>query len=184
MFNAEILKIITEKDQNQDNIITYLLSLHYGLRPSYVPDIVKKRANILGIVNRDFKSGTVKWIVPLFDSENPQQIVPNLRWEWVHTEYRTLFTEIDPKRGGDKGGCIKKMKQFFAANPSVRKEMILEATKLYLETFNDGTQDPKYLIHADYFISKNKLSRLSQYIEILPEEGSNVPKRMKGLQDY
>lgn len=183
MWNPKILEIIIKHDQNSDDILVYLLSLHYGLKPSYVPDIVKKSTNIMGIVNRDFERGKVKWILPLFNSQ-PQQAVLDSKWDWVQAEYRELFRAIDPKRGGDKQSCLKKMQKFFAQNPDVRKDDIIRATNSYLDEFKDGKQDPKFLIHADYFIKKLDQSRLAQYVELLSDEDSKGPKKIRGLQDY
>ena len=191
MISNKIVKVIENSGFNICDIVTYLLSLHFKLKPEYIPELVKKRTNTLGIINRDFNKGTVIWIVPLFDS-TPQQITliqENTTWIWVNTEYRQMFIDINRYKGGDKASCIIKMKQFFSENPEIRKEDVLKATKLYLEGFQNGTENPKFLQQANYFIFKGKKggenyqSRLSQFLEaIKTEKIENTDKYMRGLR--
>lgn len=184
MWNSEILKKITDYDYNKDDILVYLLSLYYGLKPKYIPELVKKQTNIMGVVNRDFKERGIQWDIPLFDSKSIIVDDQNPNWDWVWTEYRSLWKEIDPKRVGDKQGCLKKMQKFFSENPLVRKDDIIRAANVYLEDFKNGKNNPKFLIHADYFIKKNEQSRLAQSIELLmnnSEKKSEKHMRMRGL---
>ncbi len=188
MINPKIVRIIEQKGFETSNIITYLLSLHYNLKPDYIPELVKKQTYVTGIVNRDFKHGTILWIVPLFDSvsTNPP---PAVQWEWVDKEYRKLFIEIRKDAGGDKQACMNKMKKFFSENPEVRKDDVIRATMLYLDGFKSGKEDPKFLQQANYFIFKgvqgavNYQSRLSQFLELVGEgQNPKSNRRMKGLQ--
>lgn len=117
------------------------------------------------IVDRDYKTGTITWAVPLYEGEEND-------WGWVLAEYRPLFSSINKVRAGSPSSCIKRMKELFKRKPEVRKDMVIDATKLYLASVTD----PQYLISADYFIQKDKganaISRLEQFIEIVKEEES------------
>jgi hypothetical protein len=57
------------------------------------------------------------------------------------------------------------MKRFFAENPEIRKEDVIEATKMYIRETNDHT----YLRLPHYFIFKgvglNRISDLSFWID-------------------
>jgi len=174
MINREVIEKLKSYGINVDNALTYLLSLYYNLKPDYIPELVIKQVNTTGILIRNYKKGIVEWTIPLFsDKPMPEHLVS--KWDWVITEYRKMFMDIDPKKGGDRKSCIVKMKQFFAENPEVRKDDILEATKLYLNPFAFGYEDTTYMQQANYFISKmtkahgttSYESRLSEHIELL-----------------
>src|SRR3990167_1923558 len=84
---------------------------------------------------------------------------------WVN-QWRALFPDV--KSGGysiqgTKGGCAKKLKQFFNNNPEVTKEEVFQATKLYIEEFRRKRW--AYMKIADYFVSKDGGSLLEQYID-------------------
>ena len=175
--NPQIIDICKEHNLNSEVIVLVLLAHYYNVIPdsfriTYEEEI--KAVYFLGIVtpNEDFTSIT-NWNIPLFNSDTIAD-----EWAWVISEYRILFT----KRRGDAGGtiasCVDKMKKFFAENPSVRKDDVMEAAKLYIKQ----TPDPKFLQKASYFINKNKTeSRLSEYLEILKakEKVTTVDKYSK-----
>jgi hypothetical protein len=186
-FNEEIIKTLKNYGVNIDNGLLYLLSLYHNLNTDIIPEIIKKQINITGIIIRDYVEGTVKWTMPLFiDQPMPKQLTS--KWDWVHTEYRKLFMDIDPKKGGDKKSCLVKMKTFFSENPEVRKEDILNATKLYLDDFKRGREEITYMQQANYFISKtvkalgttSYSSRLSMYLELL-DKVSNKETNLKNV---
>ena len=191
MINNKVIKIVENSGGNKDYILVYLLSLYFNLNSQMIPENVKDFTNRLGIIDRNYKKGTIKWLVPLFDSTITNEIVAD--WRWVHNEYRTLFMTIRSDAGGDKQGTLNKMKKFFSEHPDVRKDDILNAANSYLKPFNDGTNDPKFMQRADYFISKQVTgiggnsveSRLIQYLEINKlnkiDTTENINSRMRGL---
>jgi hypothetical protein len=191
VFNKEVIRIINECGFELDDILNYFVSLHYNLNPTYIPELVKKQANTTGILQRDYTKGTVIWTVPLFDSESSIPLISeDKKWEWVHTEYRKLFMDIKGIAGGDKKGCVTKMKKFFAENPETRKEQILIAAKMYTIDFANGTNNPKFMQRADYFISKvvkteggnSSQSRLSQYLELIDNETETKSTRDRNMR--
>ncbi len=184
MINPKIIKTLEFFNINKDDGVSYLLSLFFGFLPTYIPELIKKQINVTGIVERNYNNNTVNWIIPLFSNTIYNS---NNKWDWVVSEYRDMFMKIDPKKGGDRKSCVTKMKQFFSENPTVRKEDVIEATKIYLADFENGKQDNTYLQKANYFISKitkaygtsNYESRLSEYIELLELEKERSVKKLK-----
>ena len=178
-FNPEVydkLKehgIIEQIDTNE--ALCYLLAIYYELHVTCINERIIRQVNLTKIVERDYfviQSNTTnptKWNISLFIV--PEQVDNN--WEWVDKEYRIKFKAISGDKAGDKNGCIAKMKQFFAANPEVRKQDVIDAAELYIAPFRTATQNAKYMQRADYFISKKeagaKLSRLEQYLEQLKD---------------
>lgn len=140
--------------------------------------------NIANIVSKDYKSNPprIVWNVPLYEGE----LNNDSNWAWIETEYRPLFKAANKLKAGSPSSCLRKMKDFFAKHPSVRKDDVIAATKMYITSVND----PNYLQQADYFIFKNSdnkssfTSRLEQYLEILKESrkkiGNNGGIKMMG----
>jgi len=168
--NPQIIDICKEHNLDSEVIVLVLLAHYFNVIPNsfkttYEEEI--KALYFLGIVtpNEDFSSIT-NWNIPLFNDEAIAD-----EWSWVISEYRVLFTKRRSDAGGTIASCVDKMKKFFAENPSVRKDDIIEAAKLYIKQ----TSDPKFLQKASYFINKNKTeSRLSEYLEILKAKEKKV----------
>jgi len=86
--------------------------------------------------------------------------------DWIK-EYRDVFPKY---KKGDPKACISKMRDFIADNPSFTKIIIINAAKDYIAT---QTSD-QYVTQADYFISKNGISKLAGFCEEsteIPEDG-------------
>lgn len=175
-FNPEIYEKLKEQGITEQYAINealcYLLCIYYEIPVLCIGEKIVIQVNLTKIVERDYNAkqtnplvAPAKWNISLFVV--PEQIDNN--WEWVDKEYRIKFKSITGDKAGDKNGCIAKMKQFFAANPEVRKQDVLTAADLYINPFRTSTQNAKYMQRADYFISKKeagaKLSRLEQYLE-------------------
>lgn len=165
-------------DSDVDAGIQYLLCIYFNLHHDFtIPYGVIRVVNILKICERDFEKNSVKWNIPLFLEESPAP--EEDAWLWVLSEYRELFSVCTKSEAkGDSKACLKKMKTFFAENPDIRKEEVIEATKMYI--VETGANSP-YIQRADYFISKadpdkTKSSRLRIYVEKLrasKEEGKD-----------
>lgn len=195
----EINPIIREK-LREFNIpesagILVLLALYHDLEQSYDLHSIKppsevgavgsmfnptvfKQIQLTKIVERDYTSQWgLKWNIPLYVT---QEADVEGAWLWVVRDYRPIFEEIRNDARGDKQGCIKKMKKFFADNPAVRIQDVLQAARLYRSTFMNQKQNPKYFKRADYFISKiedgSKISMLSTYLEMLGDSSKTEDK--------
>lgn len=172
-FNPQVHEKLRENNIESafdtNEALLYLLSLYYDLPAICFNQEIIRKTNLSKIVERDYnkQDTTPKWNINLFQEEEKIEEA----WDWVDKEYRNLFGKIRLDAKGDKNGCTDKMKKFFSANPEVRKEDIILATKLYLDPFMANTQNIKYMQRADYFISKKiegtKTSRLEQYLEQL-----------------
>lgn len=139
--NDEIQKILKEYNIPKGDGICYLLSLHFGYSPSYIPDKLKHKINSSGIVKPD-KTG-LKWKTPLFEGGQTA-------FDWVKTEYVVMFKNRNPDKGGKVREATERMKKLFAENPEIRKEEVIEATRMYL-----SNTDPKYIRFPHFFIKKN-----------------------------
>lgn len=138
--NSEIKTILDRKSIPRHDGITYLLCLHYGLDPSFIPEEFKRRVLASGIATIEFPSGTVKWNTPLF---NEQEI----GFEWV-SEWMDLFKAVNSGRRGVKSEVLKRMKRFFVNNPAIRKDDVFRATKKYL----GEVTSPQYCKKSHKFI--------------------------------
>lgn len=141
--NPKIKEILKEADIFYDDALGYLLAVHYGHRPTYIPDSLRLKVNATKIVEKEEKGG-YKWNLPLFEGTE-------FAFEWVATEYVPLFKEAGSERTGKVRESTARMKKFFAKNPQYRKEDVIEATKMYLLN-----TDPRYMMFPHYFIEKGK----------------------------
>lgn len=142
--NEKIIDALKECNIKVDDALPYLISLHHGYNPSYIPDILKQKMNITGIYEKDDKSGTIKWNEPLYFGGATA-------FDWVKTEYVPMFKAINPQRGGKVRESMARMKRIFADNPDIRKQDVLAATDYYLTN-----TDPAYIRFPHYFIEKGK----------------------------
>lgn len=136
--NSRVLEILEESRIKKDDGICYLLSLYYGFKPDYIPDVLKQKINISKIVEEE--GGDIKWNIALFEGQETA-------FEWVKTEYVELFRQSGKATHARE--ALTRMKKLFAKNPEIRKEDVIEATKMYL--YNT---DMKYVRLPHYFIEK------------------------------
>ena len=140
--NEQILEIFSEFKIYPPDGICYLISLYYGYEPTYIPEDLKIKMNATGIISE--KDGNLHWKIPLYD----EQVTA---FDWVKTEYVPLFKAANPERGGKVREATARMKKLFAANPEIRKEEVIGATKMYL-----NNTDFRYIRFPHYFIEKGK----------------------------
>lgn len=155
--NEKIKLLLKDNSIRLDDGITYLLSIYYGLSPTYIPDTIRAKVNSLNIFTIDYVGNFVTWKEPLFDNiEN--------NFEWVG-DYMDLFKVINPDRRGVKKIVIKKFKEFLRDNPFTSVDEIFEATKLYISTVTK----PEYIMMSQYFINKDGGSMLEEYLHKIRE---------------
>lgn len=178
-FNPQIKDIFVQNNINYDEGMLYLLSIYFNLNideKKFEESI--KQVNFTKIVERNYSTipFSIVWNVPLFEG-----MQTNILWEWV-TDYRNMFKNIRPDRASTINICLARMKNFFSTHPSVRKEDVMEATRMYLST----VKDPAYLVSAHYFIKKdkgiNEASKLEEFLDILSERSKTVSIKDKMLQ--
>jgi len=153
--NQEIISRIKELEIPINDGLSYLLSVYFDCVPSTTSRVLVKHmqfTKILGISN-DKK---LVWLVPLFQKSEIEE-----KWEWVTTEYRELFKNVNPKRSGPKSSSISRMKRFFRENPDIRKDDVIAATKMYIRNLDDSN----YITSAHYFIFKGSGSNLVSGLE-------------------
>jgi hypothetical protein len=179
--NPEIRNALTQyKVENQDAALLYLFCIREELPVDIewmeVNELTVKQVHLTKICEAWFDNATpmyrktdnikIKWNIPFYLQD---KITEESNWEWLK-RYRDVFTAVRSDKGGSKSGVTIKMKKFFAANPEVRAEDVIDAARLYVE------QNPNadFIQQADYFISKsantiNQTSRLEQYLEMVYE---------------
>lgn len=183
--NPEVIKVLEDFNINVDEGLLYLLAIHFNLKTEIISEQTLKQVNFSKIIERDYENDKVVWNLELFLSSEKNEDA----WSWIE-DWRKLFMEIRSDAGGSKTACIDKMKKFFMTHPDVRKDEVIEATKLYLDEFRYDKSKVKFLQRADYFISKtvkaegtsDRNSRLEQYIEVY-RNSKKVPEssgRFKG----
>ena len=70
-------------------------------------------------------------------------------WNWVKTEYCALFKAKNPKKGGKIKESTARMKKMFSSIPEIRKEDVIQTTKLYL-----SQTDSRFIRFPHYFLKK------------------------------
>lgn len=82
-------------------------------------------------------------------------------------KYRSLFKGTKPGAMGSEKGVKSKLERFIRENPSATEDIIIEATRRYLNSLNSY----RYVQQADYFIFKHTMgsneetSRLSAFVD-------------------
>jgi len=155
-FNSEIrVRFDKHKIPIHDGL-SYLLCLHFGTEPSYIPIELERKVLSTNIVTKDYSTGELKLNVALFEeSENG--------FEWI-SEWMDLFKNVNPERKGVKADVLRRMKIFFTNNPSVRKQDVMEATQHYLNTLSS----PMYCKKSHKFIQEQDgSSMLLDYVDNL-----------------
>lgn len=168
--NPQIISVLQEFNIPVADGVAYLLSIYFNCRPSYTPPLLVQRMNITNILGIS-ATREVAWHIPLFSEEETQD-----KWHWV-IEWNAEFKRINSKRKAPDKDVITRMKAFFADNPDVRKEEVIEATNLYFKSLSHSD----YLISSHYFISKGVgrdrtsalLGWVDKYREAISDTSSN-----------
>lgn len=110
---------------------------------------------------------------------------------WID-EYRNIWLvngkQLKTNALGAKQMCIDKMQRFMLSHPQYSKELIIEASKKYVENYiSEHRGDCLYLITAPYFIERqrnvignneNSSMRLADYCELLLNENVSTNKTL------
>jgi hypothetical protein len=158
--NPKVKQLLTSSGIPVADGICYLLGVYHEYTASYIPEAIIAKVNALKIAVPT--STGLKWNMALYEGAETA-------FEWVKKEYCPLFKEVNPERGGHAADATRRMKKFFAENPSYRKEDVIKATKNYLfET------DAFYIRSPHYFIQKGrgaeKTSDLLNWLEMLTDD--------------
>lgn len=175
--NPEIYKHLKGNKIGEKEGLAYLLSVYFDVIPCYIPEVLIRLIYISKIIEPD-KTG-VKWNIPLFQGQET-------KFEWVKTEYVKLFKDKNSDKGGHVREATARMKRLFIENPEYRKEDIIEATKLYLNSLNDV----RYIMLPHYFIEKGKgvektqeiltwLEKLEELREFNQQAGQSLNTKMQ-----
>lgn len=154
--NEEIKDILQECRIGVADGISYLLMKYFDVVPSYVPEVLVTKMNSTGIYYLD-RNNSLQWKVPLFNEQETA-------FDWVKTEYVQQFVDANPDKRGNGNSSVRLMKKFFQTNPDVRKEEVIEATRMYIKN-----TDSRFIRLSHYFICKgkgaNKIEELKDWVE-------------------
>lgn len=156
-FNPEVSEILTKNNISVDDGKVFLLCKYLNLNPSYFPEALDNKISSLGFYTIDYTKDKITWKIDLFGESSEG-------FEWVK-EYISMFAKKNPQRKGTMYNVLPKIKKLLLNNPSIGSRDILEATKIYL-----NETDPKFIMESQYFISKNNISKIMDYIERLPKD--------------
>lgn len=159
-FNSKVKEELTSKGINIHDGLAYLMCLHYGIEPTYIPEPLKRKILACNIVSKDYNSNTIVWKETLFEESIKG-------FEWVG-DWMDLFKQVNPARRGTKKFVLTRMKKFFINNPEVRTDDVMAATKKYLGTIENPTfckSSHKFIYEAD------GSSMLESYVELIKSQG-------------
>lgn len=139
--NRAISRILKESNINIDDGTLVLLGIYYGLNVDKVcPEEIVKAINTTKIVERDYRTNSIKWNVALFAGQE-------LEWDWVFNKYNAMWNRAPARKDNDKD-VLKRMQRFFSMYPQYRKEDVKNATIAY----HKSQGDPQYLKSSAKFI--------------------------------
>lgn len=170
MINHRVISILEDAGIDVDSAVLYLLAIYHNLKTNIIPEDIVRKVNLLKIVERDYtNTNNLIWNINLFEGQSTDD-----NWGWID-EFITLFNNVNPERRGVKKYVVERMKKFFAENPEVRKDDVLNATKLYIKNLTS----PTYCMKSHKFIFDGvgamKNSTLLQYVEIVKKKPNNKP---------
>ena len=98
-------------------------------------------------------------------------------FEWI-SDWMDLFKNVNPERRGVKADVLRRMKKFFVNNPSIRKEQVLEATKMYLKTVDN----PTYCKKSHKFIyEQDGSSMLLDFVERIDSNRAAIQNKFDDI---
>lgn len=177
-FNFKDLKIL---DVNINQILClikiYLSSkkvyFDYDLSKGHISDLIEKEyliSNKSGFYLRDKGEKVIKLFVSIkVDKSKDEEL------DSYTSQYRSLFKDIRVGSMGNAKAVKKKLQRFIDTNTDVTFDDIINASKLYIDSFNGNF---KYIKRADYFIYKQnykgeETSELEIWIEQVKKEPEN-----------
>lgn len=143
-FNPQLKMLLEENNIDVNNALCYLLSVFYELDCSCFSDRLKKEVQLLNIFVLKYEKKEVVWEISLFKDFD-------VNFDWVN-EYRDLFKNVNPKRNGSKQVVTSRMRKLFSLYPDIRKDEVLGATKLYL----DSVDNYNYITTAERFLFQDR----------------------------
>lgn len=172
--NPAVSTILKEFNIDVDKGLLCLLGIYHKLDfQAICGEEVVKAINLTKIVDIDYVGKTgIKWNMPLYEGQETD-------FAWVITDWNTKWNKNQSRKGANSD-CIKRMKEFFAKYPHIRKDDVMKATDLYFKQ----NQDPQYWKNSAAFIFDGagamKKSILLGWVEKLPNFGSNTSDQMRG----
>lgn len=137
--NSGIIDILKTFKIDKSQGLLCLLGFYYGLDvESTCSEETIKAINLTKIIEKDYKTGNIRWNMSLYEGENTD-------WDWVK-DWNSLWS-ANPDRKASNTDVLKRMQEFFKRYPHIRKEDVFAARDLY---FKGTTRE--YLKNSAAFI--------------------------------
>lgn len=154
-FNPKVIEKLKKNNIPVDDGRAFLLCKYLNIKASFFPEDLENKILSLGVYTIDYNTNKISWNFDLFGDSSED-------FDWVK-EYVEMFGRVNKNRKGGLSTTVPKMKKLFLNNPNLTKEIILEATKIYLRE-----ADPLFIMDSQYFLIKNNYSRILDYVERVP----------------
>lgn len=142
IINEKLKEIMQALDIPYAEGMSYLIDCYFDTVTRYTPSELKKQIDESGIFDIN-GSKVLKWNIPLFQGQE-------VKFNWVETEYLPIFPSFIVGKTKYLRESLARMKKLFAENPELRKEEVIEATKLYMQ----NQTNTKFIRLPHYFIQK------------------------------
>lgn len=102
--------------------------------------------------------------------EKKKKVIKNDNWmkDWYDLFPRGIKNGQYPIKG-DRKGCFNKLNKFVKDYPEYSIDIIMKATKNYID--QSRLNNYRFMQQAHYFVSKNNMSTLSSYCEMILDKG-------------
>ncbi len=139
--NKAISRVLRESNIEVQGGTLVLLGIYYGVDVDIVcPEEIVKAISTSKIVEKDYKTNTIKWNIPLFIGQETE-------WDWVINGYNSIWNKYPSRKDSDID-VLKRMKRFFSLYPQYRKQDVKNAVTAYIKTI----RDPQYIKSSAKFI--------------------------------
>ena len=176
--NPKIIEVLKEFGVEENDGLSYLLSIYFDCRPSYTPPILVQKINVTRILGVDttVTPTEIIWRVPLFTTgKNIKANPKDDKWAWVKP-WMQGFKDINSSRYGSLTECVRRLDAFMKRRKDVTIEEIQQATEMYFRSIDSR----EFLKTSHYFILKDNFSTLEMWVDRLREENEDPTPEASG----
>jgi hypothetical protein len=143
--NLEVKEILRESKINMSQGLLCLLGIYFGLDIDTTcdPEVVKA-INLTKIVEKDYKTNSLVWNVPLFEGQATA-------FDWVK-DWIEGFGKINKERKGSWRDATKRMQDFFRKYPEYRKDDVYRARDAYFKSLAAKPNGFQFCMNSHKFI--------------------------------
>ena len=159
--SKEVRQVFKLNGIDVDKGVLHLLAVYYGVIDH---NTSKKDLEAIAALNiYSFVPGGVNWSIPLFSGEA-------IDFSWVNEKFIPLFARCGKNKYGSE--AMLRFRQLFKDNPKLTPELIIQATKDYLD------ETPvRYVMNPHYFVTKGngaqKTHTILSWVNYPKEDGES-----------